>query len=153
MLVGPCRQRVREAGSVFGVINAGVHPAPHGAARELAGELLFPNEEGSHLAVTNWKRRVFDPAAARAGVGPLRVHDLRHTAASLQISSGASVLTVQRQLGHRSATTTLDTYGHVWPGELDALAEALDALRSRFPADDLRTPVAGADVVRMPASP
>ena len=69
----------------------------------VGGNLVFPNQVGSHLSVTNWKRRVFDPAATRAGLmpPPLRDHDLRHTAASFAIASGATVKAVQHQLGHR----------------------------------------------------
>ena len=55
----------------------------------------------------------------------LRVHDLRHTAASLQIASGAGVKAVQRQLGRLTATMTLDLYTHLFPDELDALSSAL----------------------------
>jgi hypothetical protein len=51
----------------------------------------------------------------------LRIHDLRHTAASLLIASGANVKAVQSQLGHKSATTTLDRYGHLIPENLDRL--------------------------------
>jgi hypothetical protein len=43
------------------------------------------------------------------------LHDLRHFYASLLIRHGASVKTVQARLGHKSATETLDTYGHLWP--------------------------------------
>ena len=69
----------------------------------------------------------------------LRVHDLRHTAESLMIASGANVKVVQHQLGHSTATLTLDRYGHLFPDELDALSSALDDLKSRTPADVLRT--------------
>jgi site-specific recombinase XerD len=53
----------------------------------------------------------------------LRFYDLRHTAASLLIREGASVKAVQKQLGHATASITLDTYGHLFPDELDQLAE------------------------------
>jgi integrase len=46
---------------------------------------------------------------------PLRVHDLRHTAASLMIASGGDVKIVQQQLGDRTATMTLDLYTHLFP--------------------------------------
>ncbi|SUA72633.1 site-specific tyrosine recombinase XerC [Nocardia otitidiscaviarum] len=49
-------------------------------------------------------------------------HQLRHTAASLMISSGAHVKTIQRQLGHKSATMTLDNYGHLFEDDLDEVA-------------------------------
>lgn len=101
----------------------------------------FPDAAGGPIRVTNWNRRIFTPAATDVGLVPprLRVHDLRHTAASLMISSGAGVKLVQQQLGHRTATLTLDRYAHLFPDELDALSGALDGLRERTPADSLRT--------------
>lgn len=60
--------------------------------------------------------------------GHLGVHSLRHTAASLLISSGANVKVVQQQLGHKSATMTLDQYGHLFPHDLGVIAEAMDAV-------------------------
>ena len=60
----------------------------------------------------------------------MRFYDLRHTAASLLIREGASVKAVQKQLGHATASITLDTYGHLFPDELDQLAERLEASRS-----------------------
>ncbi len=125
-----------------------------GAYMGAGGRLLFANAAGSFISVTNWKRRVFDKAAKRAKLTPpaLRVHDLRHTAASLSISSGASVKAVQRQLGHRSATLTLDTYGHLWPDELEALGEALERLRTATLADSMRTPKADGKLITLPVS-
>jgi integrase len=55
---------------------------------------------------------------------------LRHTAASLMISSGANVKTVQSQLGHKTATMTLDQYGHLFPHDLDDVADKIDDLVS-----------------------
>ena len=115
----------------------------------LDGELLFPDERGGLLRNTNWRRRAFDRAARGAGLTPprLRVHDLRHTAASLSIHAGASVKAVQSQLGHASATMTLDRYGHLWPDELEVLSDALDAVAAHLPADSLRTPEPVGEVV------
>ncbi|MBT2474226.1 site-specific integrase [Microbacterium sp. ISL-103] len=56
-------------------------------------------------------------------------HDLRHTAASLAISSGANVKAVQRMLGHASASMTLDTYADLFDDDLDDVATALDQAR------------------------
>lgn len=44
----------------------------------------------------------------------LHPHELRHTAASLAIAAGADVKVVQKQIGHKSATMTLDQYGHLF---------------------------------------
>lgn len=79
-----------------------------------------------------WK---FDPAATAADLQGLVPHELRHTAASLAIKSGANVKVVQRMLGHKSATLTLDRYGHLFPDELDALATRLDEDRIKALAD------------------
>ncbi|MGC5024434.1 tyrosine-type recombinase/integrase [Tsukamurella sp. DT100] len=55
----------------------------------------------------------------------ITAHELRHTAASLMIASGAHVKTVQRQLGHKSATMTLDTYGHLFDDDLGEVADRM----------------------------
>lgn len=64
----------------------------------------------------------------------VRIHDLRHTCASLAISSGANIKVVQKLLGHKTAVLTLDRYGHLYPDDLDAVATAFDSA-----ADGLRT--------------
>lgn len=61
----------------------------------------------------------------------ITLHGLRHTAASLAISSGANVKAVQRMLGHASAAMTLDTYADLFDDDLDAVAVAMDHARSR----------------------
>lgn len=58
-------------------------------------------------------------------------HDLRHHCASLLISAGCSVKVVQDQLGHASASETLDTYSHLWPEDNDRVRRAVDAAFSR----------------------
>ena len=74
-------------------------------------------------------RSAFSAAAASIGVPDLHPHELRHTAASLAIASGADVKVVQKMLGHASATMTLDTYGHLFEDRLDEVAAAMDAAR------------------------
>ncbi len=55
------------------------------------------------------------------------------------IASGASVKVVQARLGHRSAKTTLDTYGHLFPEEEDRTRQAIDAAFAPPAEDKLRT--------------
>lgn len=76
--------------------------------------------------------RTFQKATAAVdGCGGVRLHDLRHTCASLAISAGANVKVVQRLLGHKTAVLTLDRYGHLFPDDLDAAARTTaDALRT-----------------------
>ncbi|MGW3122759.1 tyrosine-type recombinase/integrase [Streptomyces sp. NPDC001107] len=70
---------------------------------------------------------------AKAGLGHLKVtpHKLRHTAASLAIAGGADVNVVQTMLGHKSATLTLDTYGHLFPDRLDEVSKKMRKRRSK----------------------
>ena len=60
----------------------------------------------------------------------MTIHDLRHTAASLAISSGANVKAVQRMLGHASAAMTLDVYADLFDEDLEAVSTALNTARS-----------------------
>ncbi|PBI87606.1 Tyrosine recombinase XerD [Rhodococcus erythropolis] len=75
-------------------------------------------------------RWAFDPAAVTAGVDGLVPHELRHTAASLAIQSGANIKVVQKMLGHKTATLTLDRYGQIFDDELDGLVTRLDTGRT-----------------------
>jgi integrase len=71
-----------------------------------------------------------------------RFHDLRHYFASLLISDGLDIKTVQTRLRHASAKTTLDVYGHLWPDKDEAsraVVAAAIASRAENLADFLRT--------------
>ncbi len=59
------------------------------------------------------------------------LHELRHTAARLAISSGANVKAVQSMLGHASAAMTLDRYSHPFDDVLETVAHRLDEARQR----------------------
>ena len=60
----------------------------------------------------------------------LTYHDLRHTAASLMVSAGANVKAVQNQLGHASASMTLDVYADLFDDDLDSVADSMDRMLS-----------------------
>jgi integrase len=68
----------------------------------------------------------FAGAVKRAKVQTITPHDLRHSCASIAISSGVNVLALSRMLGHQSAKVTLDTYADLFDTDLDAVAVALD---------------------------
>ena len=72
---------------------------------------------------------------ATIGLKGLHPHELRHTAASLAVSSGANVKAVQHMLGHARASMTLDVYADLFPDDLDSVAEALDEARRNSLAD------------------
>ena len=70
--------------------------------------------KGGPISESNWKRTVgLAEACAAIGRPTLRVHDLRHTAASIWLGAGADPKVVQRILGHASAAMTMDLYGHL----------------------------------------
>lgn len=90
-------------------------------------DFVFSVDGKTPLRLRNWRGRVFNRARGAAKLTEkLTPHKLRHTAASLAIRAGASVLSVQRLLGHASPTETLKTYAHLWEDEVWKAADALD---------------------------
>jgi len=81
---------------------------------------------------------VWRTACRRAGVTGATFHDLRHFYASGLIAAGCDVVTVQMALGHRKATTTLNTYSHLWPTAEDRTRQAAAGLMTSvaLPAAD-----------------
>jgi len=88
--------------------------------------LIFTDTKGDPIR-RNAFRHIWRRAATKAGVNGFKPHALRHYAATVMIDQGASVKAVQRHLGSSSATTTLDTYAHLWPDSEDITRRALDA--------------------------
>lgn len=98
-----------------------------------AEELVFPSDAGAYMrrVRTSAKSKSwFKTAAGSIGVRKITIHDLRHTAASLAVQSGANVKAIQRMLGHASAAMTLDVYADLFDNDLDAVSAALDRSRS-----------------------
>ena len=62
------------------------------------------------------------------GLPTMRLHDLRHIAASMVLAEGASLVDVMRMLGHTSIAVTIDTYGHLVEGRSRELADVMDRL-------------------------
>ena len=109
-------------------------------------ELLWSRPDGQPMrppTTTHWFSAAVKRCQAADKEFPrVTVHELRHTAASLMIASGANVKTVQAQLGHKSATMTLDQYGHLFPDDLDDVADKMDNLVSEC-AQNVPTKEAG----------
>lgn len=92
-------------------------------------DLVFADSFGNHLRrtrVSSGSRSWFKTALTNAGLEPMTLHDLRHTAASLAISAGANVKAVQRMLGHASAAMTLDVCSDLFDEDLDSVATAMN---------------------------
>lgn len=93
---------------------------------------IFPGPDGGFMRRPKG-RSWFDGAKRKAHAKDdsfpteLRIHDLRHTAASLMVQSGAHVKLVQHQLGHAAASMTMDTYADLFPEDLGVLRGAMNA--------------------------
>jgi integrase len=108
--------------------------------------LVFPDSEGGHMRGTNVRRRwwsqavaaaelfprtIFDGAGEQSTVYDFKLHELRHTAASLAIQAGANIKALQNMLGHESAGLTLDRYGHLYGSDVEAVGVAINDLLTR----------------------
>jgi hypothetical protein len=121
--------------------------------RRWAGRSTGRRSCASTLSPRSWpptRPWPYSPATSAPGLLPegLRYYDLRHTCASLLIAQGASIKAVQKQLGHKTASITLDTYGHLFPSKLEALRERLEQVReaakkrrSRYPGGPVVVPL------------
>jgi integrase len=108
------------------------------AMGEDADRWLFADDQGDPIydnGVT-WRWRATRVAANLTSV---KLHDLRHFFASGLIAAGCDVVAVQKALGHASATTTLNTYAHLWPTAEDRTRKAASRLVREALADCVRT--------------
>lgn len=90
-------------------------------------EWLFCNEDGTHFyptTPTTWWRRF----TKRAEVRYIRLHDLRHTSATLLINQGVHAKIISERLGHADIRITMDTYGHALQTADKEAAQKLDSL-------------------------
>jgi integrase len=89
--------------------------------------LVFPASTGKPLYITN-ARKSFILLCEAARVPVIRLHDLRHTYASLAIASGMDVRKLAHRLGHKRPSITLDTYSHLFELQREAAAVTLESL-------------------------
>jgi integrase len=90
--------------------------------------LVFTNDFGRPLTISNMIKRHYQPLLAKAGCPRLRFHDLRHTAATLMLSQGLPVKVVSEMLGHSQASVTLDVYAHATPTMHDQAVKVMEDL-------------------------
>lgn len=90
-------------------------------------DLVFPSNDGSarspHIDYNEWQK-----ALRLCGIAPHRLHDARHTAATLLYSQGIGVETISRMLGHSSSAVTSRLYVHAAEQPLRVAAEAMNLL-------------------------
>src|SRR5581483_1594344 len=98
----------------------------HRGWREVPSWVFF-NDSPTPIQHSNFIGRVWPKILAKVGLRRFRIHDLRHTYASLLIQNGESLAYVKEQLGHSSIQMTVDVYGHLVPGGNKAAVDRLDA--------------------------
>jgi integrase len=95
-----------------------------------AAEWVFASTAGTPVGICNFHKNSWRPLLKRAGLPHARVHDLRHTAATLMLSRGVPVKVVSEMLGHADVSTTLSIYAHVLPDMQGGAASAMDDILS-----------------------
>jgi len=103
------------------------------------GGLVFAKEGGEPLS-PEYVTKTFKRLAVAAGLRPIRLHDLRHGAASLRLAAGVEIAAVSKMLGHSSISITADTYSHLLRGVGRQAAEAAQALVPRGSARNTGIP-------------
>ncbi|MFC2066509.1 tyrosine-type recombinase/integrase [Chloroflexota bacterium] len=93
-------------------------------------DLVFSNLEGKPLR-PNTITRAWTTLTAKCGLKAIRLHDARHTHASLMLKQGIHPKVVQERLGHSSIQMTIDTYSHVSPGIQESAANRFDEILNR----------------------
>jgi integrase len=106
---------------------AALHQHRTNAAERHASEWVFSSQAGTPISVHNLHNRSWKPLLERAGLpAGTRMHDLRHSAATLLLSKGVAVKVVSEMLGHADVSTTLSIYAHVLPDMQSVAADAAD---------------------------
>ena len=117
-------------GAARSVIERRIAERPEGDRHPYAPLVLGPRR-GIRFDPNNWRRDAGWKAALDAlGLGRTKLHDLRHTHASLVPRSAADIYVLQKVLGHRESATTIDRYGHLYDNEIDELGASLEAAQA-----------------------
>jgi integrase len=90
-------------------------------------DFVFPTSLGTPMDASN-VTRAFKAVLVSAKLPSLRVHDLRHTAASLLLAQGIAPRTIMEILGHSQISLTMDTYAHIMPTLQQDAAHQMDAI-------------------------
>jgi integrase len=97
-----------------------------GASSYEESDLVFATRKGTPLDTQNMINRHFEPPLKNAGLPNIRLHDLRHTGATLLLGRNVNPKLVQHLLGHASISMTLDRYSHWIPSMGSHAADVMD---------------------------
>lgn len=112
----------------------------------IEGEPIFKSPNGNYLRHSNFMKRIFTPALKNANIPVITFHELRDTAISQAIATGADVLAISRIAGHSNPSMTLNVYGHLLKDSMGPIQRALDEsyvdLNSGHPSASQQLPTA-----------
>lgn len=91
-------------------------------------DFIFANSVGLPLDIRNLTVRHFQKVLKAAELKPIRLYDLRHTAATLMLSAGVNPKVASERLGHSTIVLTMDTYSHVMPAMQQDAVDRVDRL-------------------------
>jgi integrase len=84
---------------------------------------VFPTSTGRHWRSDEWRRRVWRPLSAAAGLSGWPPYSLRHTGPAYLLSAGASLVAVAARMGHTTPALVLKNYRHVLPDDQGRLTD------------------------------
>lgn len=108
-------------------------PVPPGELGRICACGVVPRSDWGATAITgppvqvDYASRLFQQLTGEAGAERIRLHDCRHTYATLALQAGVPVKIVSARLGHSSVQLTWDVYSHVLPKDDDAAADVFEA--------------------------
>ena len=115
-------------------------------------DLVFAREDGAAM-LPDTVSKTFRRLAIKAGLRPIRLHDLRHGQASLMLAAGVPMPIVSKRLGHSTLTITSDTYSHLLEGVGRDAAQRASNLVPRQPRDTHVTPTGQTSPPERPEQP
>ena len=89
-------------------------------------DFFFASPTEAPLDGSAMDSKIYKPARKRAGLPPVRFHDLRHTCASILIEQGEHPKVISEQLGHASIAITMDRYGHLFDSARAKVSDSLE---------------------------
>ena len=92
----------------------------------IEGESIFKSPKGGYLRHSNFMKRIFTPALKNANIPVITLHELRDTAISQAIATGADVLAISRIAGNSNPSITLNVYGYLLKDSMGSIRRALD---------------------------
>ena len=113
------------------ILSSSIRSELEAALARSVSDIAFPSPTGRVANHSNFRKQVWLPLIATAGLHGVRFHDLRHTYASTLISTGLNPAVVASVMGHSSAAVTLRVYAGFWESQLEDAKVKLNSMTAR----------------------